>query len=115
MFNVLRLSALPVRGDHQTACYPVRCLRPEPGPHEMQARIQSGCRAGRSQHVTMIDVQHGLIEDDIRVPDSEGIERLPVRDCPTPGKQASICYGDSAKAESQDSHAPLVRLLKDPA
>ena len=76
MFNVLRLSALPVWGDHQTACYVVRCVRPETGPHQMQARIQPGRGAGRSQDVTMIDVEHRFIEKDIRVPDSEGIEGL---------------------------------------
>lgn len=63
----------------------------------------------------MIDVQNGLIEENIRVPNSEGIEGLPMCDGRTSGKQTSIGNGDSAKTESQDCHAPLVCLLKDPA
>jgi hypothetical protein len=61
----------------------------------------------------MIDVQHRLIEEYIRVPDSEGIERLPMCDGSTSGKQASIGNGDSAKAEAQDCHTPLVCSLED--
>jgi len=99
---VLRLSALPVRSDDQAPCHPVRRLSPEPGAHQVQAGVHGGGGAGRGQDVTVVDVQHRLVERDIGVPNSEVVERLPVRDSPAPRKQAGIGSGNRAKAQPRN-------------
>jgi len=115
MLYVLGLAALPVRGDDQTACHLVCRIRPETAPHEVQAGVQCGCCAGRRQNVAVIDVEHRLIEGNVRVPDGEGFKRLPVRDRAAPRQQTGIRYGNGAKTEPQDGHLTPVRLLQHPS
>ena len=83
---VLRLSALPVRSDDQAPCHPVRRLSPEPGAHQVQAGVHGGGGAGRGQDVTVVDVQHRLVERDMVVPNSEVVERC---QCVTARRPAS--------------------------
>ena len=113
VLNVLRLSALTVWGDDQSACDAVRCLRSQTGSNQVQASIQSGCCPRGRQHVSVIDVEHSLIEEYIGVPVGQGVEGLPVCDGRTSAQEAGIGDGDGAKAKPQDSYAAPVSLLKD--
>ena len=57
-FDVLRLSALPVRCDDEMARHRVGGIGSQARAHQVEARVEPGGRSGGGQDVAVVDVQH---------------------------------------------------------
>lgn len=97
--HVLGLSALAVRRDHEAARDPVRGVRAEAPPHDVQAAVEACRRAGRRHQVAVVHVQHVGIEFHARKAPGEIVGPRPVRGGRAALEQAG--RGEHVGAEAQ--------------
>src|SRR5699024_711863 len=88
--EVLRLPALEVWGDDETAGDAIRRRRAEVGPHDVKAGGQSGGRARRGDDIAVVDVENRLIDAQARVEFGEEVERVPMGDDTATGEQPRL-------------------------
>ena len=111
-FYELRLPALSMGRKDDLPGEAKRCLRTVAGTHEVETAIEPGGNAGRCHDITIVDVKHIRVDDDV------GIYRLqllgigPMRRGSPPRKQSGRSNSERSKAQSDNQCAVPVRSPK---
>jgi hypothetical protein len=103
--DVLRLAAVAVGLDDQLAGEPPGDLGPAIEPNDVQAQIEAGRAAGRSEDVALVDVEHQRIDGDRGVCRGEHVALGPVRDGAPTVEQSGAGQHERAGAQRDYSRA----------
>src|SRR5699024_5535288 len=110
--DVLRLPAIAVWGDDETAGDAIRRRRAEVGPYAVKAGVQPRGRARRRDDIAVVDVEDRLIDAQARVELGEEVERVPMGDDTATGEQPRLGEGECPQAQPHDSR-PVVVLPRE--
>lgn len=109
LFDVLGLTALPVRRQYHTPRHPIGDFGTPVTAQQMQTAIQPRRGASRGNHITLIDVKHLRFDDDVRVALRKQTGQLPMGGGTPSVKQAGIRQDKSPQVQADNSCATCVR------
>ena len=110
--HVLRLAAAAVGGADESSCDVVRECDAVVSPDEVQAEVDTACRAGAGEDLTGVDEEHVLVHVDLRVALVEDVRVVPVRGGAVVIEQPCGGEGECAGGDGCDPGAAVVCCLE---